>query len=434
MRSNRPSVSRDTRLLLGIVLISVALLWVLARIRFPERAPTPNPVPPVLAQLTPPSAFDDIASTIAQLEARLQPSLAALDVEVEDGARSLRPTKFPVTALRFRDDLALAIVAADGGDCSYDSSSGAAAEVARDRAARLAVIRVPGGPAQELTMWAPRRIDAPRFLVAATMSDAAGALLRPAFVAGMREIGSPIWSDSIWALPPGTDLPSGTFAFTLDGAFAGVAVDHGGHPALVPAATVIAAAERLVREGPKPPGRLGIDVQPLTPAIAAASGSKAGVVVAWVDPDGPAAGQLNVTDVIEQVDSVPVATLEDWRSHADRTAANEVATLGVRRRGALLELRITAVGAAAPVEERPLGLTLRTVAGAGAAVVRVEPGSAAERAGLRAGDVLTVVDDVQTPTAPQASRAFAAASSGHPVLVGFTRDGAHHVIAMERTW
>ena len=71
VKSNRPSVSRDTRLLLGIVLASIALLWVLARIRFPDRVPTSNPVPPVLAQLAPPSPLDEIAESVAQLQPRL---------------------------------------------------------------------------------------------------------------------------------------------------------------------------------------------------------------------------------------------------------------------------------------------------------------------------------------------------------------------------
>src|SRR6478672_11624419 len=98
MPPTQPSVPRDTRLLLAIVLISVALLWVLARIRFPERPSTPNPVPPVLAQLAPSSAFDDIVAAVSRLQPRLAPALAPVD-----GA----------TALRFREDLAVAVLPTD---------------------------------------------------------------------------------------------------------------------------------------------------------------------------------------------------------------------------------------------------------------------------------------------------------------------------------
>ena len=47
----RPRVSRETRLLLTAGVLAVAALWLLARIRFPERPATPNPVPAVLSQL-----------------------------------------------------------------------------------------------------------------------------------------------------------------------------------------------------------------------------------------------------------------------------------------------------------------------------------------------------------------------------------------------
>ena len=76
----RPRVSRETRLLLTAGVMAVAALWLLARIRFPERPVTPNPVPSVLSQLASGPKYDDLAGEIAQLHARLQPSLLALDV------------------------------------------------------------------------------------------------------------------------------------------------------------------------------------------------------------------------------------------------------------------------------------------------------------------------------------------------------------------
>ena len=66
--------------------------------------------------------------------------------------------------------------------------------------------------------------------------------------------------------------------------------------------------------------------------------------------------------------------------------------------------------------------------------MRVDRGSAAWDAGLQAGDVLTVVAGIEAPTAAQAARAFAAAAPSRPVVIGFTRADAHHVLALERTW
>src|SRR3989338_8688688 len=76
----RPRVSRETRLLLTAGVVAVAALWLLARIRFEERPVTPNPVPSVLSQLASRPKYDDLAAEIAELQARLESSLLALDV------------------------------------------------------------------------------------------------------------------------------------------------------------------------------------------------------------------------------------------------------------------------------------------------------------------------------------------------------------------
>jgi hypothetical protein len=418
MPPTQPSVPRDTRLLLAIVLISVALLWVLARIRFPERPSTPNPVPPVLAQLAPSSAFDDIVAAVSRLQPRLAAALAPLG-----GA----------TAFRFRDDLAIAVLPADAAPADRPRTEADAIEIARDRASGLAVFRLAGSPVEPVPTWSPRRVDAPRFLMIATVAQGE-AVVRPVFVGAFRETRSPIWAGTIWTLPPPSDVAPGTFAFTAEGAFVGLAVTEGGQRALVPAAAVMAAAERLLAEGARPPGSIGVDVQPLTPYLAAAAGSAGGVLVAWVDPQGPAAGQLRPTDVVEQIDGEPIATIESWRALVGRLAAGGSIGMRVRRGGDLLDVRLTAAPAHAPEPKRPLGLTLRSVAGDGAAIVRVEADSAAARAGLRADDLLTAVGDVAAPTAAQAARAFAAVAAGRPILVAVAREGRHFVVAMERTW
>src|SRR5690242_20202636 len=164
MAATQPSVPRDTRLLLAIVLISVALLWVLARIRFPERPPTPNPVPPVLAQLAPPSAFDDIVSTVTRLQPRLAAALAPID-----GIGSNGETR-RATALRFRGDLALGLLPDDLRVSAGEGMMGPV-EVGRDRASHLAVFRLPDSAAATMVSWSPRRADLPRFLMAASAAE-----------------------------------------------------------------------------------------------------------------------------------------------------------------------------------------------------------------------------------------------------------------------
>jgi len=429
MTSNRPSVSRDTRWLLEIVLVSIAMLWVLARLRFPDRVPTPNPVPPVLAQLAPASPLDDIAASVAQLEPRLTPLLVAVDVEPQmpSGVRAAQAT---VSALRFRDDLAVALL--PGAD---DRIAGAT-EIARDTASQLAVVRVPGNTAASLSTWIPRRLSYPRFLIGAAVSRSLVSF-RPVFIGSLQPAPSPTWSGSIWTLPPPADVVPGTFLFTMDGALAGLSVERDGRRAVVPADAVLTIADRLAREGQPRRGRLGIDVQLLTPALAAATGATAGVIVTWVDPQGPAAGAVMAADVVERIDGEAIATPEDWRARVNRLSADEVVVLGIRRGSETKVMPIKASLVTVPVAstaDRSPGLTLRTVPRTGATITRVDEGSPAARAGLEPGDVLTLVGDVRAPTAAQAARALAAAPRGRPVIVGFTRAGAHRLLTIERTW
>src|SRR5688572_10969828 len=106
----RPRVSRETRLLLTTALVALAALWVLARLRFPDLPTTPNPVTPLLSQIVTPPTFDDLASDVAQLQARLDSSLIALDAGSAGGAGGTRATTWRVAALRLRDDLAITFV------------------------------------------------------------------------------------------------------------------------------------------------------------------------------------------------------------------------------------------------------------------------------------------------------------------------------------
>ena len=61
---------------------------------------------------------------------------------------------------------------------------------------------------------------------------------------------SPRWPGQEWQLPSTSDVASGSFLFTADAAVAGLVVDHGDGHALVPAATVLAEANRLLDHKP----------------------------------------------------------------------------------------------------------------------------------------------------------------------------------------
>lgn len=58
----RPPVSRETRRLFLAGALALALLWLLARLEFPERPVSPNPVPAVLGQLADGPLFSSLAA------------------------------------------------------------------------------------------------------------------------------------------------------------------------------------------------------------------------------------------------------------------------------------------------------------------------------------------------------------------------------------
>lgn len=421
----RPRVSRETRLLLTAGVLAVAALWLLARIRFPERPVTPNPVPSVLSQLASGPKYDDLAGEIAQLQTRVQPSLLALNVPSAT-LGSLQISHW-TAAIRLRDDLAVTLVPPGSNREGWNDAT----ILAYDAASGLAVARVPPVPTSPPVPWTPRQPQQSRYLVASDVSPD-GVSLRPVFVGSLDPIDSPLWSEPLWAVPGRTDLAPGSFLFTSSAEFAGLVIAYGRGLAIVPGGTVLAEADRLLATPPGPAGTIGIEVQDLTPPVASVTGAPVGVVVTWVDADGAGRGQLMAGDVIEAVDGRALATRQHWDVRVARLSVGETLALHVRRRGELREVAL--VASAPPVQpaSRSLGLTLRRRTGIGAEVVRVEQGSAADRAGLAVGDVITLVAAVPAPTPAQVMRSFTSVPEGQRVMIAVTRGDAHHVTTLER--
>ena len=112
----QPLISRETRRLLVTILVSVTALWVLARIRFQERAAASTPVPNVLAQLRPISSYADLARAIADIRPVI---VAAVSASAGGGA-----------ALRIREDAAITLAPGPADTL-----------LASDRATGLAIVR-----------------------------------------------------------------------------------------------------------------------------------------------------------------------------------------------------------------------------------------------------------------------------------------------------
>jgi serine protease Do len=219
--------------------------------------------------------------------------------------------------------------------------------------------------------------------------------------------------------------------FTTDGLLAGLVFEVGGRPAMIPGEVLLSEATRLPAPPAAGPVDIGVAVQALTPPVAKATGSPSGVVVAWVSPQGAAADVLEVGDVIEAVDDAPVRTPLEWQVRTARATAGQPIKLAIRRQGD--EVGVMLDPEAAPTESTPLlGLSMRAQAGAGALITDVQPGSAADRAGLRAGDIITLVADISTPSPAAVRTAFARATAETAILVAYTRASTHHVTALAR--
>jgi membrane-associated protease RseP (regulator of RpoE activity) len=428
-------LSRETRLLLITILVSITTLWVLARIRFADRPVTPNPIAPVLTQLAPLPVFDQLSSAMFQVQGRLAPLLFGVGVQRQTAFGETRHEM--VTALRLDAETAVAMIDGTSTIDQTDLTPGATV-IARDPASGLTVLgvsngNVPNEPVVPPAVWSPRQPQSPRYLIAAELSlGVVGG--RPVYVGPLEPMVSRVWSEAVWELPSGTDLRPGTFVFSPDGALAGLVAHAGGQLALVPGGTVRTAAERLRQQGHRAYGDLGVEVQPLTADVASSTRAQVGVVVTAVNPQGAAAGQINVTDVIVAVNDEPVSTYEHWQALAARATVGETMTLLVHRGDAVQPVALTAAPRAdlkeAAAEPPPLGLSLRTVARVGVEVLSVAPGSAAAAAGIRPGDVITVFGDRQAPTPSEVRGRFAAAPADRPVLVAITRGPTHHVLTI----
>jgi hypothetical protein len=380
----QPVISRETRLLLITIVVSVGALWMLARLRFQDRPVSAAPVVPVLAQLRPQPSYDALARSLSDL----RPGIAAAVATTENG----------VPALRIGNDVGVGLVVS-----------------------HLDLMRLPEGDVPAITAWTPRIFDYPRYLIVADVVEG-NLTLRPVFVGALVPIESRIWNTSIWRLPPGVSVAPGTFMFTTEGLLAGVAVEHAGALSLVPGHVVLDVAERIAEDAPHAPGELGVTV----------AQTSLGLAVAWVDPQGPAAKELAPTDLIESVNGTSVPTVDVWRARMRNVASGDEVKLRVRSEGELRDVTIAAAPVVEPPEDPALGVRVRTVVRTGAEVLAVAPRSRAHRAGIQDGDLITVIGSQKTPTAAQVARVFDDAKPGEKLLVAVTRGDDHHVFVIEK--
>jgi S1-C subfamily serine protease len=221
-------------------------------------------------------------------------------------------------------------------------------------------------------------------------------------------------------------------------------------------------------------GYLGVGVMDVTPAIAKAHGLKTaeGVLVSWVNGEPAARAGIHENDVILEFNGQKVNSESDFTDTIlgkapgtkvnltilrGDTRQNMVAVLGARPLGLPLTVPVpppgvaerlspedmrTAIAAANAVSAPQLGFwvtEMRSQLAAffgvhqGLLVESVETGTAADKAGLKAGDVVTKVNGIPVTTAREVIGIIRQAS-GRNVSFAVVRNKKPMALSMENVW
>lgn len=420
---------RETRLLLGTIIVSVIVLVVLARFRFPDEVvrEAAEAAPAPLERLAARATFDELAAIMADLERRLTPRLAIVRISPERISGPL------AVALRMTPNRGVLLLGP--GETLASEPGPAYPLIGRDPTRDLAVIAMPemADGAVAPRTGAPR--PGPRY-VAVVEASAQGPVIRPVYLARTDSVQDPRSSSPLQQVAaPDLPLSRGAALFTLAGTFIGVVTEGGTEATVIPAEAMIAAA-LSAQPGAEVRGNLAVEVQALTPALAKATGAQSGVVVSYVHPQGPAAGMLEPGDVINAVGGINVTTPAGFLRLEQARTPGGVVPIRIVRRQKPLEVSVTARDATGPPLPPPTaadpGMVLRTVPDLGTEVVAVRRGGAAARSGLAVGDVIVRFEGRDDPASPELLRAYRAAAPGAALLLGVQRGSQHLVVALEK--
>jgi S1-C subfamily serine protease len=419
---------RETRLLLATIAISVAVLVLLARFRFPDEVgrPVAEPVQAPLERLAARATFDELAAIMADLERRLLPRLLVVQVQPD------RATGPYGVAARVTPNRAVALLA------WHETLTGPAAPaiLARDNARDLAVLSVPAAPDAVVTLPPATPRPGPRY-VAVVEGTARGLVVRPVYVGRTDMFQDPRTTSPLLSIAALQQvLPRGAAVFSLAGNFLGIAIEGGSSTATVVPGDILRAAAESAREVEETRGDLGITVQPLTRALARATGAERGVVVNYVHPRGPAIDALESGDVVTAIDGTPVTTPSGFQQVVQGRTPGAEAIIEIVRRGKPLTVQVSVRDTTGiplpPLPAEDPGLVLRAVPDLGAEVVTVRAGGSAARAGLLAGDIIIKVDGRYAPTPAALLSAYRQAEPGTALLLTVQRGADHRVFALER--
>lgn len=205
--------------------------------------------------------------------------------------------------------------------------------------------------------------------------------------------------------------------------------------------------QQLIEHGEVRRGQLGIAVQELTPELAQAFGMdrfRSGVVVAQVGDNTPAAAAgLKSGDIVLAINDREIRNATELRTAVGLLRVGDEVRIRYRRDGA--ERTVTARIAEAPQERLAGDRVHPRLAGAafgsidessplygrldGVMVLDLAQGSAAQRGGLRPGDVIVSVNRIPVSSAEEMAKA--ARAGGNRLLLNVRRGEAALFILMQ---
>jgi serine protease Do len=285
-----------------------------------------------------------------------------------------------------------------------------------------------------------------------------------------RDIGSGPYDDYIQVDAPINQGNSGGPLFTQDGRVLGVNTailsPTGGSVGIgfaIPADVVQRVVTALLTKGVVTRGYLGVESQKISPVLASAlhlaktpGGDAQGALVASVEPDSPAAkGGVEPGDVIVALNETPVKAPRDLAVLVADSKPSSEAKVTLIRDGkpqsvsvTLATLKVDA-GKSTPGadtnSDKGVGLALAPLTPdvrahlglapdiKGVVIAGIRPGSAAEQAGLHAGDVLLGVGGQRVSSPADAAKAIRqiVGQDHGKVALRILRDGQNAFVAID---
>jgi serine protease Do len=226
-----------------------------------------------------------------------------------------------------------------------------------------------------------------------------------------------------------------TFLISPSGSFSGMGF-------AIPTQIVRPTVETLIRDGKISHGYMGVGITDVTPENAKFFDMKnaSGALISQVEPDSPGAkAGLKTGDVITELNGQPITDAGSLQVEVGQKQPGNTIKLGIMRDGKSMTVPVTLEAmsnrngkdesASADHGKPRWGLGLEDLTPStrqelqapsdvtGAVVAKVQPGSAADNAGIQRGDVIVGVNRKPVKSAADVAKALAEIPSGQEALV-----------------